>query len=155
MSNLAKAQSLSRVLKERIQMRLPSFVISESSDSQGSILLISQDSTPAAGEQVMAIRIKAQDTQFSDSIGNAQNSYSPMVIQVIEEASATAGVSLLTLANRMQLDCELARCGCKQERYQNANTVVPAVSQFAADGSVSTSTLRATISDLRWPLSGQ
>lgn len=157
MSIIAKSQSLMRVLKNNLQQRLPStYVFTESQDTQGAMLLISQDATPAAGEQVVAIRAKGQDQQFSDVIGNAQRSYSPMIFQVIEEASTIAGVSLMTLLNRIKIDMELARPGVKQERYLNANGTVPALSQFQTDGSVSSSTLNQSIApDLYWPLSGQ
>lgn len=157
MSIIAKSQSLMRALKDNLQKRLPStYVFSDSLDSQGARLLISADSTPAAGEQVIAIRIKGQDTQFNNVIQQAQTVYTPMICQVIEEASTIAGVSLITLANRAQIDCEINRLSVKQERYLNANGTVPAVSQFAADGSVTGSTLAASVSpDLYWPLSGQ
>lgn len=156
MSIIAKSQSLARKLKDSLQKRLPStYVISESLDSQGARLLISADATPATGEQVVAIRIKGQDQQFSDVIGSAQRTYSPMVAQVIQEAGAVAGTALLTHVNQSILDWELASMGCKQQRYLNDNGTVPALSQFAAAGSVSTSTLSAEISDLYWPLSGQ
>lgn len=156
MSIIAKSQSLIKPLKDSLTKRLPStYVLTESLDSQGARLLISADATPAAGEQVMAIRIRGQDQQFQDVIGNAQRTYSPMVVQVIEEESTISGVSLMSLSNRIKIDWELARLGCKQERYMNANTAVPAMSQFASDGTVSSSTLNQGISDLYWPLSGQ
>lgn len=157
MSIIAKSQSLSRQLKDNLAKRLPStYVISESLDSQGARLLISADSTPAAGEQVVAIRIKGQDTQFSNVIAQAQTVYTPMVAQVIQEASTIANVGLLTLANQAVIDAELARLSIKQDRYMNSNTTVPALSQFQADGSVSGSSLVVSISpDLYWPLSGQ
>jgi len=156
MSIIAKSQSLIRPLKDNLTKRLPStYVLTDSLDSQGARLLISADATPATGEQVVAIRIRGQDQQFQDVIGNAQRTYSPMVAQVIEEASSISGVSLITLANRIKIDWELARLGCKQERYLNTNGTVPALSQFAADGSVSSSNFNQEISDLYWPLSGQ
>lgn len=153
----AKVQSLMRALKERLQKRLPStWVFAESSDAQGARLLVSQDATPAAGEQVIAIRIKAQDTQFRDAIGMAQPVYTPCVAQVIEEASTIANVSLIQLANRLAVDTELARLSIKCERFMNSNTTAVALTQFQADGSVSGSTLVAVISpDLKWPLAGQ
>lgn len=156
MSIIAKSQSLMRDLQSRLQLRLPTFTFTQSQDSQGAILLVSQDSTPSAGEQVCAIRCKGQASQFSDIVGNAQRGYSPMVLQVIEELSTVANVSLLTLANKCKIDMELDRLGVKQERYSNPNGTVPATSEFAADGSVTTATLVAEISpDLYWPLSGQ
>lgn len=157
MSTIAKSQAIMRELKERLQKKMPStYVFSESMDANGSILLISADSTPAAGEQVVAIRILGEQTAFKNSIGSAQTVYAPLRAQVIEEASTIAGVSLITLVNRLHVDLELARMAVKQERYMNANTVVPAVSQFSADGSVATATKIASLpSDMYWPLSGQ
>ncbi len=157
MSTIAKSQAIMRELKERLQKKMPStYVFSESADATGSILLISADSTPAAGEQVIALRILAEKTAFTDILGSAQKVYAPLRAQVIEEASTIANVSLITLANRLQVDLELARMAVKQERYLNANTAVPAVSQFASDGSVSTSTKVASLAaDMYWPLSGQ
>lgn len=157
MSVIAKSQSLMRKLKDRLQRRLPStYVFTESMDSQGAILLISADSSPATGEQVCALRIRGESTQFSDIVGNAQKVYSPSLIQVIEEAGAVAGTSILSLSNKSKIDAEVNRLSVKQERYLNANGTVPAVSQFAADGSVSSSTLNCEISpDLNWPQSGQ
>ncbi len=157
MSTIAKAQAIMRELKERLQKKLPStYVFTESSDVQGSRLLISADATPAAGEQVVAIRILSEQTAHKDVLGNAQRVYAPLRAQVIEEASTISGVSLITLANRLQIDLEMARMGLKQDRYMNANTTVPAVSQFAADGTVSGSTLIASLPfDMYWPLSGQ
>lgn len=156
MSTNAKSQSLARSLRDNLRKRLPTFTISESLDAAGSRLLISADATPAAGEQVCAIRIKFQDTQFDDVIGQDQRVYTPCVAQVIEENSTIANVSLLTMANKAAIDAELGRLGIKQERYMTANTVVPALSQFAANGSVTTATLRASLAaDIKWPLSGQ
>jgi hypothetical protein len=157
MSATSKAQAIMRDLKERLQRKLPStYVLNQSEDASGSILLISADATPAAGEQVVAIRIEAEKTAFTDVLGLAQKVYAPLRAQVIEESSTIAGVSLITLANRLQIDLEIARTGLKQERYMNANATVPAISQFSADGSVASSTLIASVPfDMYWPLSGQ
>lgn len=156
MSAQAKSLAIMRDLKDRLQKKMAGYVFSESQDAQGSRLLISADATPAAGEQVIAIRILPEQTAHKDVLGSAQRVYAPLRAQVIEEASTIAGVSLITLANRLQVDLELARMGLKQERYLNANTTVPAVSQFQADGSVSGSSLIASLPfDMYWPLSGQ
>jgi len=157
MSTIAKSQAIMRDLKDRLQKKMPStYVFSESFDAQGARLLISADASPAAGEQVIAIRIEGESTAHKDVLGSAQRVYAPLKAQVIEEASTISGVSLITLVNRLMVDLELARMGLKQDRYMNANTVVPAVSQFAADGSVSSSSLIASLPfDMYWPLSGQ
>lgn len=157
MSAISKSQAIMRELKERLAIKMPSsYVLTESADANGSILLISADATPAAGEQVIAIRILGEQTAFKDVLGSAQKVYAPLRAQVIEESSTISGVSLITLANRLHVDLELARMAVKQERYMNANTAVPAVSQFASDGSVSSSTKIASLAaDMYWPLSGQ
>lgn len=157
MSTIAKSQAIMRDLQDRLQKKMPStYVFSASFDTNGARLLISQDSTPSAGEQVVAIRIEGESTAHKDVLGNPQKVYAPLKAQVIEEASTIAGVSLITLANRLNIDLELARMGVKQERYMNANATVPAVTQFQADGTVSGSSLIASLPfDMYWPLSGQ
>lgn len=156
-TTIAKSQSLVRNLQDQLTKRLPSLNISASLDSQGARLYISSDaSVPAAGDQTVLIRIKGENTQFTDVLGLAQNVFSPMLAQVIEESSTISGVSLITLANRLVIDMELAKQGIKQERYMNANGTAPALSQFAADGTVSGSTLiLAFAADQYWPQSGQ
>lgn len=155
--NLKKAQAIARDLKSRLALRLPSgYLIQEAQDDHGVMLLISQDATPAAGEQVVAIRILPEVTDHKNVIGLPQDVYAPLRAQVIEEASTLAGVSLLTLENRCKIDLELARLGLKQERFLNANGTVPALSQFAAAGAVTGSNLVASLPfDLYWPLAGQ
>lgn len=150
MSEIAKQQSLIMELKSRLQKRLPSWTFTESMDDSGMRLLASADATPAAGEQVLAIKFKMESTQFENSIGVAQKVFSPSVCQIIQEAG------ILSLVNQLIIDLEVSRMGVTQERFQNTAASVPAVSQFQDDGSVTGSTLIARIAnDLYWPLSGQ
>lgn len=151
-----KAHSLLLQLKERLQKRFPStYVITESSDDKGYRLLISQDATPAAGEQVIALRLLGVDTEARDII-DSKRVFGPIVCQVIEEESTITGVSLITLANKLRLDIELGRLGVLQERYMTANGTVPAVSMFQNDGSVATASLIIKASpDLYYPLLSQ
>lgn len=151
-----KAQAMMLQLKERLQKRMPSsYVFSESLDDQGPRLLISQDTTPAAGEQVIAIRLLGVDSEAKDIIGE-KRVFAPVRAQIIMEESSISNVSLITLANHIRVAVELNRMGLLQEWYMTANGTVPAVSMFAADGSVSTATLRIKVSpDLYYPLLGQ
>lgn len=151
-----KAQTLMMQLKERLQKRFPStYVFSESSDDKGVRLLISQDATPAAGEQVIAIRLLGVDTEARDILDN-KRVFSPIRCQVIEEESTITNVSLITLINKLYIDIELGRLGLLQERYLTANGTVPAVSMFQNDGSVATAVLKAKVSpDLYYPLLSQ
>src|SRR5258708_2321753 len=101
MSIIAKSQSLIMALESNLKLRLGvapaagGFYFTESQDTQGAMLLISQHSPAVAGEQNVAIRCKGQDQQFSDVIGLPQRTYTPMKFQVIEESSTISGVSLL------------------------------------------------------------
>lgn len=156
-SNIAKSQSLIRGLKDQLSKRLSSSFLVESLGPAGDTLMISQSSTPTAGQSNAAVRVGFQDTQFQDVIGSAQAVYSPMKAQIIEEATAaSASVSLVSLAFQLALNMELDKMGIKQDWYLNANGTVPAISQFNNDGTVSGSTLQLSIApDSYWPLSGQ
>lgn len=151
MSEFAKSQSLMMKLKSQLEKRLSSYTFLEQMDASGNpVLRVSADATPAAGEQVFCVRIKMQDTQFDNSIGLDQRVYTPCVCQIIQETG------ILTLANQVVLDNEVSRMGVTQERYRNTAGTVPALTQFAADGSVTGSNFEIRISsDLKWPLSGQ
>jgi hypothetical protein len=161
MSAIAKSQALIRALKDNLQKRLPStYILAESVDAAGARLSIQQDSSWATTEQKAVIRIVAQDTQFSNSIGNAQAVYSPLKAQMIAEGdSSSPSKSQLSWANDAKIMAELFRAIGKVELYLTDVTVDPALSLFASDGSVTTSATCALIesisADLRWPLSGQ
>lgn len=149
-AQIAKANTLMLKLKEMLKLKLPSFVQTDSVDTNGyPTLLLSADSTPAAGEQNIFIRIITDSTAFVDSIGNSQSVYSPHVIQSVEEASTVANVSLLTLANRAQIDWSISRLGCKEEKYLRANGTAPGLSD------ISSANLKAKVADDYFPLSSQ
>lgn len=151
MSNqIAKANALMLKLKEEIKQKLPSFVQTDSVDSNGNpTLLVSADSTPAAGEQNMFIRIQSVSTPFVDSIGQAQSVYTPSVIQSVEEASTIANVSLLTIDVKSKLDWCISRAGCQEEKYLRANGGAPVL------GDITSANLKAKLADAYYALSGQ
>jgi hypothetical protein len=148
MSNLAKLNSLSAQLKSNVERRIKSlgYSVSESSDSQGPILLIKDGSSDIK----VALRYKSMANAFKDVLGLDKSAYSPSVVQVIEEGSST--VSTVILKVKLALDWELSRQGCKREEFTDAN---PAEAMFAADGSCTATNAMGEISDLNWPLSGQ
>lgn len=147
MSNLAKCQSLAMKLKSNLDLRTASksWTISEASDAKGALLIMA-DST---ADIKVVIRIKSLENAHKDILSQSA-SYSPSVIQIIEEGAAS--LSTMDLQVKHAMDFEIARMGLSQERYIHAN---PAQSMMAADGSVSSATAVGTISDLSWPLSGQ
>jgi hypothetical protein len=155
MSTQARELSTALKIKEKLSIVLAPLTVVQSSDANGVMLLVS-DGTPAAGEQVAAIRLCKMPSDFTDSVGLTQKIYAPLICQVIEETSTIAATSLLTAANRSKLDAILAQAGLRQERYMTANATVPATSMFAANAAVTTATAVATIEpDIQWPLSGQ
>lgn len=157
-NNIAKSQSLIRALQDQLSKRLATYTLTESLiNSAGDTLMVSQSATPTAGQNNCAIRIGFQDTQFSDVIGLAQSVYTPMRADIIQEATAaSASVSLCTMAFQLAVSVELGKMGIKQRWYLNPNGTVPAVSEFNADGSVSTGVKQVEIApDAYWPLSGQ
>jgi hypothetical protein len=157
-NNIAKSQSLIRALKDQLSKRLPAYTIQESLvNSAGDTLMISQSASPTAGQNNVAIRIGFQDTQFTDVIGLPQSVYTPMRADIIQEATAaSASVSLCQMAFQQAIAAELDKMGIRERWYLNANGTVPAVSEFAADGSVTTAVLQIELApDQYWPLSGQ
>lgn len=146
---IAKQQALARDLQERLQLRLPAYTFSQSTDSSGAILSVSQSSTPAAGENNMIIRIVPFDTPFLDSIGSAQQVYSPSKLQIVEESSTVAGHSVVAASVKSAMDWDLAQLGVYQERYLGANGSVPATSEIIP------ANLVAKVGDYKWPQSGQ
>jgi hypothetical protein len=147
MSNLAKCQSLAMKLKSNLDLRVASksWTISEATDAKGALLIMS-DSTP---DIKVVIRIKALENAHVDILSQ-HSSYSPSVIQIIEEGALS--LSTMDMQVKFALDFEVARMGLSQERYIHAN---PAQAMMAADGSVSSATAITNLSDINWPLSGQ
>jgi len=163
-NNIAKSQSLIRALQDQLGKRLgspayatPYTLVESLLNSAGDTLMVSQSATPTAGQNNCAIRIGFQDTQFNDVIGNPQNVYTPMRADIIQEATAaSASVSLCTMAFQLAVSVELCKIGIKQRWYLNPTGTVPAVSEFNADGTVSTAVKQLDLSpDAYWPLSGQ
>lgn len=154
MSSVKKSESLVRNLKERLKLRLPStYSILDSNDVKGFRLQVN-DGSWATTEYAFALRVLGIESQFTDVIGNQQKAYAPSKCQLIIEAGAVGvGLSALKIA---ELISEISRMGLRIDLYQNTTTNQPLASQFAADGSVSSSTLQGSIDpDLKWPLSGQ
>ena len=147
MSNLAKCQSLAMKLKSNLALRTASkaWTISEDSDAKGALLIMADNTADIK----VVIRIKTLENAHKDILGQ-QASYSPSIIQVIEEGASS--LSTVDLQVKHGMDFEIARMGISQERYIHAN---PTQAMMAADGSVSSATAVGSITNLNWPLSGQ
>jgi hypothetical protein len=151
--NIAKAEALSRELKERLEIRTKGAAagrtdtVREARDSEGyPALFLSDNGTEAAGSPVLAIRIKQIDMVSKDVFGNDSKAYSPHVCEFAYELDATEAEP-----DRKDIELamwELARIGVKVQVKEIADgTAVSFASMDAASAA-------QELDDLRWPNKG-
>lgn len=76
-----------------------------------------------AGTQSALLKIKDLPQIGKDSLGLAQETFTPEVVQVVLEESTIANVALMTEANKAQLLNKVLGLGCsKVELFMSANT---------------------------------
>jgi predicted secreted protein len=149
----AKAQKLSRELANRLRIRFAeagvALTTTEGADASANPTITINDGTPATGEQAFFIRIDQvpDPTLGVNSIGQAQPSYGPLVVQVVTEATAaSATTSIVTAANTARAMGEIMRLGTRVEVYVRANGSTPVV------GDITVGNLVYTMDDLYFPL---
>lgn len=147
--NLAKAQSLIRELKERLEIRAQGAAagrvdsVREAADSEGyPALFLSDNGDESAGKPVLAIRIKQTDMVSKDVFGNDAKAYTPHVCELAHE------VGQVDKKDIEMAMFELARIGVKiQIKEIAAATAVSFASMDAAAAA-------QELDDLRWPTKG-
>jgi hypothetical protein len=147
--NLAKAEALIRELKERLEIRTAGSgsgrvnTVREARDTEGyPALFLSRGANEAAGQPVLAIRIKQIDAVSKDVFGNGLNAYAP---HVCEFAYETGQVDKKDIETAM---FELVRNGVKiQVKEIAASTAV-------TFSSIDAATPALELDDLRWPTKG-
>ena len=152
MKSTAKAQAQARETKEKLERRFKGSAtidtVRQANDAQGWPLLICSDAAnEAAGQPVIAIRIKAQDAVSKDVFGNDLVAFAPHTIEVAYELDATeAEPSRLDLAKVMQ---EVSKIGMKIDIKEIADgTAVSAASMDAAAVALSLEV------ETQWPTKG-
>ncbi len=147
--NLSKAQALIRELKEKLEIRTQGAAsgrcdtVRETADSEGyPALFLSDGGNEAAGEPVLAIRIKQKDMVSKDVFGNDSKAYAPHVCELAHE---DAQVDKKDIEMAM---FELAKLGIKIQ-----------IKEIAAATAVTLSSMDAAspaqeLDDLRWPTKG-
>jgi hypothetical protein len=149
--NIAKADALIRELKERLELRFAGSAridtVREAKDSEGyPALFCSDGGNEAAGQPVIAIRIKQIDMVSKDVFGNDSKAYTPHVCELAYELDGTEAEP-----NRKDIEIamwELARNGVKLEVKEIADgTAVSFTSMDAASPA-------QELDDLRWPTKG-
>jgi hypothetical protein len=122
-----KSLALRDSLAADLSKRLPALAQTKGFASDLPTLLLGSG---AAASQSAFVRIQPEASLYNDIAGNAQPVYSPHVIQVCVEESATADISLFLGANFMHLLAACAKMGCKVELYMSANTDPVAVGEL-------------------------
>lgn len=94
MKSTAKAQAQARELKEKLQFRFQGSAsidtVRQINDAAGfPILICSDGGNEAAGQPVIAIRIKAQDAVSKDVFGNDLMAFAPHTIELAYEKDTT------------------------------------------------------------------
>lgn len=143
-----KAVSIARQLAEDLGLRT-GLTITSGVDASGNPQI--QIGTGVAGTQSAFLRVTQETTLQTDPVlGSAARVYTPHVIQLAVEESATSGLQKLTGINFAKILTDCTKFGTKVEVYYSANTVAATVSTIAAGN------LKVTLaSDLWHPLTSQ
>jgi hypothetical protein len=121
-----RMQSMARQIAEDLGLRLSALTLATSNDGSGNPTVSLGALT--AGSQSAFILCKEQASIQVDSLGLAQRSFGPNVIQLVLETSTIANVPLMTVANYVKLLGTLLRHGVKLELYLTANATPVSVS---------------------------
>ena len=146
-----KALVLSRELANRLTIRFAgNLLVREAFDASGNPTINIDDGTPATTEQAAFIRVLEQPSIGLNSVGLAQDSFGPHVVQVVIEASAaSAAINRMTQANQMRIWAEVLKLGTKLEVYHADTGAAPVV------GDIVSAKLVSTVQDLYNPLTNE
>lgn len=129
-----KSLVMAKKLKDIMTILLPStWVITDGFDASGNpTLTMQQDSSWAAAEQKAFVRIKhvPVDANAKDGLGLSQREFTPHVVQVVVEASATATISVMQTKFLVPILGECLKLGSTLEVYHSANTNDPDVADI-------------------------
>ena len=140
------------LLKEALEIELPSFVLTEGNSSGDPTLQVAEDSTPAAGEEVAFLKIIQRTyTGFpTPSLASADDGRTH-VIQLVLEESTISGTSVWSSINLAKLLIRLEdEANMDIELYLRANASLP------VEGDIVSGNLEGDIrADARHPNIGQ
>lgn len=135
-----KALTIARELVTRLKVRFAEvgLSIAEGLDTDGNPTFVISDGTPATTEQVIFVRVKTfpAENLWTNSVGLAQEQWTPHVVQVATEAFAASGagaqLSTVTTANQLALFGEIMPFKTRVEVYLSALGTVPSVATIAS-----------------------
>jgi hypothetical protein len=152
MKSLAKAQATIRELKAKLEFRFKASAtidtVRETADSEGWPMLICSDAgNEAAGQPVIAIRIKAANAVSKDVFGNDLVAFTPHELELAYELDSAEGEP--SRRDVIKAMSEVAKCGFKILVKEIADgTAVSATSMNA------TAAADSLENDVQWPTKG-
>lgn len=152
MKSTAKAEALVRGIADNLRIRLAGSAsidtVREARDSQGwPMLFLSDGGNEAAGQAVIALRIKAVDAVSKDVFGNDLVAFAPHALDLAYELAA-ANNPIPTDVDILKAEFEAIKTGVKLQLKELANgTAVTAANMDAATAAVE-------LEDLYWPTKG-
>jgi len=153
MKSFAKAKNSFLHLKDLLELRTAKSAtinsVKEASDSEGwPMLFLSVAGNEAAGQPVIALRMKSIDMVSKDILGNSTNAYTPHDLEIAYELDANSKPtpSALDIA-KVHMECMKLGIKVKVKEIANA-TAVTAASMDAAAVALSLEY------DIRWPTKG-
>ena len=150
LKNLAKAESLMRDLKEKLELRLANAAsgrvdtVREARDANGwPMLFLSDGGTETAGNPVIAIRIKGKDAVSKDIFGGAITAAAPHIAELAYELDGTeAEPNRKDIAKVM---FELVKTGVRIEIKEIADATA------VSESSIDAASAAEDLDNLYWP----
>ena len=152
MKSTAKAEATLRDVADKLKVRFAGSAtidtVAQAKDSNGwPMVICSKGGNVAAGQPVIALRMKAADAVSTDVFGNALVAFAPHALEVAYELTATDN-AIPTDADILKAEFEAIKTGVKIQLKELANgTAVTAANMDAATPS-------AEIEELYWPTKG-
>lgn len=152
MQSIAKADALLRDVSDKLAKRFYGSAtidtVRSARDSNGwPMLFLSDAANEAAGQPVIAIRIKAVDMVSKDIFGNSTFAYAPHALEVAYELAA-ANNPIPVDTDILIAEFEAIKTGVKIQLKELANgTAVTAANMDAASPAIE-------LEDLYWPTKG-
>lgn len=152
MKSLAKANALSRDIADKLRVRYAGSAtidtVREARDSQGwPMIFLSDAGNEAAGQAVIALRIRAVDAVSKDVFGNDLVAFAPHKLEVAYELAA-ANNPIPVDTDILIAEFEAIKTGCAIQLKELANgTAVTAANMDAATANIE-------LDDLYWPTKG-
>jgi len=151
--NTAKADNLMRELKDRLEKRLAGAAagrldtVREAKDADGyPMLFLSDAGNEAAGQPVIALRIKQIDAVSKDVFNNSMKAYNPHVMEMAYELDATEAEP--ARKDILKVSQDVFRIGIKVQLKEIADGTA------VTEANINAAAVAEEYDDLYWPSKG-